>query len=304
MNQVGKMWTDLRRNKAIYVMLIPVILYFIVFKYGPLYGATIAFKDYTLVKGINGSPWVGFEHFVTFFESPFFFRVLRNTLLLSLYSLLFAFPAPILLALALNEVRNALFKRFVQTVTYIPHFISLVVVCGFIIDFLARDGVITDLIVWLGGERNAYLSQAEHFRTIYIASGIWQEIGWGSIIYLAALSGINPELYEAAKVDGAGRLRQVRSITLPGILPTIMILFIMKIGSLLDVGYEKIILLYSPTTYETADVISSFVYRKGILEGSAYSYTTAVGLFQSALNFMLLIVANSLSRRFTGNKLW
>lgn len=285
-------------------MLIPVILYYIVFKYGPLYGATIAFEDYNLTKGIWGSPWVGFKHFNMFFESPYFFRVMRNTVMISLYSLIFAFPAPILLALVLNEIRYAYFKRFVQSVTYLPHFISLVVVCGFVIDFLARDGVITDLIVLLGGERNNLLAQAESFRTIYIASGIWQEIGWGSIIYLAALSGINPELYEAAKVDGAGRLRQIRNITIPGILSTIMILLIMKIGNLLDIGYEKIILLYTPTTYETADVISTFVYRKGILEGAAFSYSTAVGLFQSVLNFSLLIFANYLSRRYTGSKLW
>jgi putative aldouronate transport system permease protein len=295
---------DFIRNKYLYMMVVPVVAYYLIFHYLPMYGAVIAFKQFNIARGIWDSPWVGFKHFQDFFESYYFWRVIRNTLLINLYSLIFGFPAPIILALLLNEVRAALFKKLIQTAAYLPHFISLIVICGMIIDFVSRDGLINDIIVWFGGERSALLSVSDNFRAVYITSGIWQEIGWGSIIYLAALSGINPELYEAAKVDGAGRWRQLLSITLPGLLPIILILLILKIGHMMDVGFEKIILLYNPTTYETADVISSYVYRKGLSGSYEYSSSAAIGLFQSLINFSLLISANWLTKKMNGSGLW
>jgi putative aldouronate transport system permease protein len=295
---------DFRRNKVLYMMVIPVVLYYFIIHYLPMYGAVIAFKQFNIALGIWDSPWAGFKHFQDFFDSFYFWRILRNTLLINVYNLIFGFPAPIILALLLNELRVKLFKRFVQTVTYLPHFISLIVICGMIIDFVNRNGLINDLIVWLGGERSALLGDPGNFRTIYVSSGIWQEIGWGSIIYLAALSGINPELYEAAKVDGAGRWRQLWNITLPGLTPIIMILLILKIGHMMDVGFEKIILLYSPTTYETADVISSYVFRKGLSGSYEYSASSAIGLFGSLVNTTLLVAANALSKKWSGSGLW
>lgn len=295
---------DFVRNKYIYMMVVPVVIYYIIMHYMPMYGAVIAFKQFNIAKGIWNSPWVGFKHFQEFFESYYFWRVVRNTPLINFYGLIFGFPAPIILALLLNEIRAALFKRVIQTATYLPHFISLIVICGMIIDFVGREGLINDIIVWFGGERSSPLSEAGNFRTIFIASGVWQEIGWGSIIYLGALSGINPELYEASKVDGAGRWRQLFHITIPGITPIILILLILKIGHMMDVGFEKIILLYNPTTFETADVISSYVYRKGLSGGYEYSSSSAIGLFQSLINFSLLITANWLTKRMNGSGLW
>lgn len=294
---------DLVKNRYIYIMLLPVIAYYIVFHYVPLYGAQIAFKDFSPAKGIWESPWAGFKHFEEFFNSYYFGRLLRNTLLISLYDLIFGFPAPIILALLLNEIKNDIFKRTVQTVTYLPHFISLVVVCGMIIDFLARDGLINNILNYFGIESIPFMIKPEWFRTIYVASGIWQGVGWGSIIYLAALSNIDPQLYEAATIDGAGRFKQALHVTLPGILPTIIIMLILRLGQMLNVGSEKILLLYNPSTRETADVISTFVYRKGILEAS-YSYSTAVGLFNSVINFALLMTANFISRKVTETSLW
>ncbi|MCR2805266.1 ABC transporter permease [Paenibacillus soyae] len=299
-----KLMQDLSRNKAIYLMVLPMVLYYVIFKYFPMYGSIIAFKDFSVSKGILGSPWTGLENFQAFFDSIYFWRVIRNTLLISVYQLVFGFPAPIILAILLNEIRKKTFKSIVQTVSYLPHFISLVVICGLILDFTSRDGIVSTIIEWLGGERSTLLGSADNFRSIFVTSGIWQELGWSSIIFLAALSGINPELYEAARVDGAGRFRQMWSITLPGLVPIIMILLILRIGGMMDIGFEKIILLYNPNTYETADVISSFVYRKGIAEGQDYSFTSAVGLFQAVINFVLLIGANWFSRRVSGNRLW
>jgi len=294
---------DVARNKYIYLMLLPVVAYYVIFHYVPLYGAQIAFRNFSPSKGIWGSKWVGFKYFEQFFDSYYFGRLLRNTVLISLYDLIFGFPAPIILALLLNEIKNDIFKRTVQTVTYLPHFISLVVVCGMILDFCSRDGLINNILNYFGIESIPFMIQPQWFRTIYVASNIWQGIGWGSIIYLAALSNIDPQLYEAATIDGAGRFKQALHVTLPGILPTIVIMLILRIGQLLNVGSEKILLLYNPSTYETADVISTFVYRKGILEAS-YSYSTAVGLFNSLINFALLIVANYVSRQLTETSLW
>lgn len=284
-------------------MMIPVIGYYLIFHYGPMYGAMIAFKDYSPMKGILGSDWVGLKHFEEFFNSYYFLRVLKNTLLISLYTLVFEFPAPIILALLINEVRKRTFKRVVQTITYMPYFISLVVICGIITDFTNADGLINRLIMMLGYDGQAMLQKPELFRPIYVLSEIWQRIGWESIIYIAALMSIDLEQYEAAKIDGASRLKQMFHITLPGLLPIITIMFILRMGNMLNVGFEKIILLYNPVTYETADVISSFVYRKGLLE-FGWSYSSAVGLFNSVINLVLLISANYISRRVSQNSLW
>lgn len=294
---------DFLRNKYIYLMALPMLAYYIIFHYGPMYGAVIAFKNFSPMKGIMGSPWAGFVHFQSFFDSVYFFRVVRNTLLINLYSLLFGFPAPILLALLLNEIRQRSFKRLVQTVSYLPHFISIMVVCGIIIDFTGRNGLINDILVLFGAERFNLLAKPELFRAIYVGSDIWQSVGWGSIIYLAALSGVDAEQYEAATIDGAGRFRKIWYISIPGILPTIVILLILRMGSMMNVGFEKIILLYNAGTYETADVISSFVYRKGLLEFN-YSFSSAVGLFNSFINFSLLLSANWISRKLNETSLW
>ena len=294
---------DFKKNHLIYLMGLPVLAYYLIFHYGPMYGVIIAFKNFSPGRGILGSSWVGFRWFQDFFNSYYFGRLLRNTLLINILNLIFSFPAPIILALLLNELRSQKFKKTVQTISYMPHFISLVVICGMIHDFTARDGVINDIIAWFGGEPDTMLLRPELFRPIYIISGIWQGIGWGSIIYLAALSGIDPELYQASLIDGANRWDQVWHITLPGIMPTIVILLILRIGSMMSVGHEKIILLYNASTYETADVISSFVYRKGLLEAN-YSYSAAVGLFNSVINFILIITANWISRNVNETSLW
>ncbi len=284
-------------------MMIPVIAYYVIFHYGPMYGAIIAFKDFSPVKGILGSDWVGLKHFEEFFGSYYFLRVLKNTVLISLYTLIFEFPAPIILALLINEVRRRRFKRVVQTITYMPYFISLVVICGIITDFTNADGLINRLFMLLGYDGQAMLQKPELFRPIYVLSEIWQRIGWESIIYIAALMSIDLEQYEAARIDGASRLKQMFYITLPGLVPVITIMFILRIGNLLNVGFEKIILLYNPITYETADVISTFVYRKGLLE-FGWSYSSAVGLFNSVINLALLISANYISRKVNENSLW
>lgn len=294
---------DFVLNKYLYIMMLPVIAYYLVFHYAPMYGALIAFKEYSPMKGILGSDWVGLKHFHDFFGSYYFWRILKNTILISLYTLVFEFPAPIILALLINEVRKKKFKRIVQTITYMPYFISLVVICGIITDFTNADGLINRLFMFLGYDGQAMLQKPDLFRPIYVLSEIWQRIGWESIIYIAALMSIDLEQYEAARIDGASRLKQMLYITLPGLLPTIMIMFILRMGNLLNVGFEKIILLYNPVTYETADVISSFVYRKGLLE-FGWSYSSAVGLFNSVINLVLLITANAISRRVSQNSLW
>jgi putative aldouronate transport system permease protein len=294
---------DLLKNKYIYLMALPMLAYYIIFHYVPMYGAIIAFKNFSPMKGILGSPWAGFVHFQSFFDSVYFFRVVRNTLVINLFGLLFGFPAPIILALLLNEVRHRTYKRIVQTISYLPHFISIMVVCGIIMDFTSRNGMINDILVFFGGERFNLLAKPELFRGIYVGSDIWQSIGWGSIIYLAALSAIDVEQYEAATIDGAGRWRKIWYISIPGILPTIVILLILRMGSMMNVGFEKIILLYNAGTYETADVISSFVYRKGLLEFN-YSFSSAVGLFNSFINFSLLLSANWISRKLNETSLW
>ncbi|WP_309119022.1 ABC transporter permease subunit [Paenibacillus sp.] len=295
---------DLLRDRRLYFMLIPFVLWYIVFLYKPMYGLVIAFKDYSVFRGIADSPWVGFENFQLFFNSPYFSRTLINTVMISFYSLIFAFPAPIILALLLNEVRNRVFKRWVQTLTYLPHFISVVVVAGIVTNFLApTTGIVNHFIALFGGERQYFLVNPDYFRTIFIGMGIWKDVGFNAIIYLAALSAVNPELYEAAVIDGANRWKQTLHITLPGIWPTVSIMLILAIGNLLDVSYETIILLYQPATYATADVISTYVYRSGIQE-MKYGLSVAVGLFNSLVGFILIIAANRLSNKLTQNGLW
>ncbi|MCD7751067.1 MAG: ABC transporter permease subunit [Lachnospiraceae bacterium] len=294
---------DLRRNRALYLLVLPVVIFYIVFHYAPMYGAIIAFKDYTPSLGVMKSPWVGLSNFTRFFNSPYFFRLIRNTLLLSIYNLIFGFPAPIILALLLNEVRNTKFKSLTQTITYLPHFISMVVVAGMITNFCMSSGLFNDIIVFFGGERSPLLQNPNLYRLIYVASGIWQEVGWGSIIYLSALSGVDAQLYEAASIDGAGKWKQMIHITLPGISPTIITMLILKMGSLMSLGYEKTILLYNDATLETADIISSYVYRVGLLEQN-WSYSTAIGLFNSVINCTLLIITNQLSKKISDTSLW
>ena len=297
-------WKNLRRDRQLVFMLIPVVIFFAVFSYYPLYGILIAFKDYSISRGILGSPWAGLRYFRQFFSSPYFGRLLRNTVLISVYSLLWGFPAPILFALLLNEFKDGKFKRVIQTVSYLPHFISLVVICGILIDiFSPQGGVVNSLLYSLTGKRINFFGEPEWFRTMYVGSGVWQEFGWNSIIYLAAITGINPDLYEAARIDGAGRLRQIWHVTLPGIKPTILTLLILNLGNIMSVGYEKIILLYSPTTYETADVISTYVYRTGLLS-QQYSYAGAVGLFNSAINIAILVLCNFAGKKLFGVGIW
>jgi len=294
---------DWKINKAVYMIVFPVIVHIIIFSYAPMVGVLMAFQNYNIKDGIFGSPWVGFKHFADFFNSYYFLRLLRNTFLLSFYDLVFGFPAPILFALLLNEIRNQKFKRVVQTISYMPHFISTVIVAGIIIDFFSSTGAIAEIIAKLGGPTGNLLGMPRYFRTIFITSGIWQGLGFGSIIYIASLSKIDPELYEAADIDGAGRLKKAIYITLPSIAPTIIIMLILRIGNLLTVNSEKILLLYSPTTYSVADVIGTFVYRKGLVEYN-YGYSTAVGLFNSIVNFTLLIVANFFSKKFSETSLF
>ena len=285
-------------------MLVPVLVYLIMFCYVPMYGALIAFKDYRVAMGVWGSKWVGFKWFIKFFNDYTFARVFKNTLTISFTDFLFSFPAPIILALLINELTNTKFKKVVQTVTYLPHFISMVVVCSIITAFCSRDGVITKFFMMFGMEGTNMLSVPKYFRPIYIGTGIWQGVGWGSIVYLSALTAIDPQQYEAATIEGANKFRKIWHITLPGIAPTITIMLILRMGQIASVGYEKILLLYSPLTYETADVISTYVYRIGVLEGNQYSYSAAIGLFQSVINLVLISLTNVVSRKMSETSLW
>lgn len=294
---------DWKRNKWKYILLIPVIVYFIVFCYKPMYGIVIAFQNYRPRLGISKSEWVGLAHFKTFFNSRECLRVIRNTFTISFLNILFGFPAPILLALLLNEVRHSVVKRIVQTVSYLPHFVSIVVICGLLKTFCLSNGVLNQIITFFGGTASSLLQNKNLFYPIYVASDIWQEIGWGSIIYLAAIAGIDQEQYEAAKIDGAGRISQIRYITLPGIMPTILVLFIMRMGNILSVGYEKVLLLYNDTTIQVADIISTYVYRIG-LAGGQFSFSTAIGLFNSLVNICFLALTNTISNKLNGTGLF
>ncbi|MBR2884888.1 MAG: sugar ABC transporter permease [Clostridia bacterium] len=299
----GLLKKDLIVNKGIYFMLIPVVVYYFIFHYWPMYGALIAFKDYTPKLGVAGSPWVGMKHFINFFQSPSFLTVLGNTVRISLTTLLWNFPAPIILALLINELKSAKFAKVVQTCTYLPHFISLIVVCGMVKDFTRDTGIITYILSFFGVEKVSLLGYPQYFLPIYVGSAIWQQVGWSSIVYLAALTGVDQQLYEAAKIDGANKWQQTVHVTLVGILPTIVTMFILRMGSVLTVGYEKIILLYNDATLEVADVISTYVYRKGILEQS-WSFSTAVNLFNSVINLAFLLITNKISSKVNETSLW
>ena len=289
---------DFQQNKYKYLLILPVLAYFILFSYKPMYGLVIAFQDFRANLGIARSRWVGFRNFTAFFNDPYFFRLFKNTLSISILSIIFGFPAPIILAILLNELKNIAFKRTVQTITYMPYFISMVVVAGLIRNYSTRDGILSEIAMLFGGTGKNFLMFPQYFYPIYVISDIWQHIGWNSIIYLAAITGIDQEQYEAAIIDGAGRFRRILSVTLPNLLPIIMVLFILRMGGILNVGFEKIILLYNANIYSVADVISTFVYRRGIID-AAYSYATAVGLFNSVVNIVFLVTANTLSRKYT-----
>ena len=295
--------TELKKNKDLYMLLIPVLAFYLIFLYGPMFGVIIAFKDYNIGQGFLASKWVGFKYFKEYFGSIYFLRTLSNTFIISLMDIIFGFPFPIIFALMLNELKGKWFKKTVQTASYLPHFISMVVICGMITDFFGMDGLITNIISKITGENMNYIGASKYFRSIFVGTNIWQTFGWGSIIYIAALAGVDTELYEAATIDGAGRWKQLWNVTIPGIVPTIMIMLILKIGRVLSVGYEKVILLYSPQTYEVADVISSYTYRSGI-SGARYSYSTAVGLFQSVVNIIVLFIGNFLSAKYTETSLF
>lgn len=295
---------DLKRNYALYIMVLPVVVYYLVFHYLPMGGLVMAFQNFKPKLGIFRSPFVGLQNFRDFFSSVYFKRTVTNTLAISLLELVISFPATILFALLLNEIKNERFKRAVQTISYMPHFISMVVVAGLIMDFCNSRGVIASIVAMFHGEKaQNLLGSPEYWRPVYIISGLWKELGFGSIIYLAALSGVDQQLYEAAELDGANRFQQTIHVTLPGIAPTIIIMLILKIGQIMSVGYEKTILLYNPQVYETADIISSYVYRKGLLEFN-YGYSTAVGMFNSVVNFILLVSANFFSKKFTETSLF
>lgn len=301
---VADLMARIWRDKQLYLLLAPMIIWVIIFKYKPLYGLQIAFKDYSIFKGISESPWVGFEHFITFFTGPYFYRTIKNTFILNALNLLIGFPIPIILALLLNEIKHKGFKKFVQTSTYLPHFISSVVVAGIVISFLSPStGIVNVLIEKIGFERIYFLIKPEMFRGVFISMNIWQEAGFNSIVFLAALSGIDQQLYEAARIDGANRWKQTLNVTIPGILPTIMIMLIIRIGNLVTLSFEKIILLYNPSTFETADVIGSYVYRVGLVDAQ-YDLAAAIGLFETLVAFVLVVGANRLSKKLTRNSLW
>lgn len=287
-----------RQNKLLYWLLLPSLVFILIFNYVPMGGLVIAFQDYSFTRGIFGSKWIGFKNFSDFFSGMYFGRTLGNTLALSGLDLLFNFPAAIVLALMLNEVRSARFKRVIQTVSYMPHFISMVVAAGLIKEFCDSSGVISALAVQLGGKPQSYISQPQYFRTIFTVSEIWKSVGFNSIVYLAALSGISEDLYEASKIDGAGRLRQLIHITLPGLLPTVIIMLILRCGAIMNVNFEKVLLLYSPSTYSTADIISTYVYRMGIIK-QKIGFSTAVGLFNSVISLILVLSVNKLSKVYT-----
>ncbi len=290
---------DVRRDWMLYAMLLPAIVWFLMVLYAPMAGLAMAFKQYSVFKGLSESPWIGFAHFETLFGSDTFLRALRNTILISIYSLLLSFPVPILLALMINEVHSRRTRKAVQTIVYLPHFISIVIVAGIVVAMLSpNSGVVNQLLNFLGFDRQYFLTRPEWFRTIFISSNIWKEAGFDSIIYLAAIMSINPALYESAQIDGASRWQMITRVTLPSIVPTIAVLLVIRLGNILEVGYEYIILLYQPSTYETADVISTYIYRTG-LQNAKYDLAAAAGVFNAVIALLLVVVANTISRRLT-----
>ncbi len=299
-----KKWKQIKNSRQLYLFILPAFLFFLVFSYIPMYGVIIAFKDYIPSVGIFDSPWVGFKHFERFFHSYYFWDLLKNTLGISFYSLIVGFPLPIILALALNELKDGFGKKFAQTVTYAPNFISVVVIGGMLIAFLnPSTGIMNHMLDFFGLDRVAFMTDPRWFKTIYVLSGVWQGTGWGSVIYLAALSGVSSELHEAAAIDGATRMQRVWYINLPTIIPTMVILLILNVGSIMNLGYEKILLLQNPLNMESSNVIATFVYKQGLLEAQ-YSYATAVGLFNAVINAVLLISVNNFTQKLSSSSLW
>ncbi|ALA52301.1 sugar ABC transporter permease [Shouchella clausii] len=303
MRKLTRLRTVIRKDWQLYSLLLLPLIYLIIFKYGPMIGNVIAFRRFVPGGHLFGEEWVGFHYFKMFIHDPTFWKVFTNTLMLGGLTLLICFPMPIIFALLLNEIKAKKFKKFVQTASYLPHFLSIVIVAGMILQLTALNGSINVIVEFFTGEKINFIQQAEWFRTIYITSDIWQGMGWGAILYLAALTTIDDSLYEAAKIDGANRWKQTLHITIPGILPTIITLLILNIGSFLAVGFEKILLIYNPLTYETSDVISTYLYRVG-LESSNFSYATAIGLFESIIGLVLILTANGISRKLTERSLW
>ena len=298
-----KIKKDWSKYKTLYFLFIPVLIYYIVFQYGSMFGLIIAFENYKPRLGFFKSPFVGLTHFKNFINDYYFKRTLMNTIRISVTNLIFSFPCPIILAIFISELRSKTYSKAVQTITYIPHFVSIVVVTSIVMDLTGRNGAITQFLAHFGFTPVTMLNEQKYFLPIYIISGIWQNIGWNSIVYLAALLSIDAQLYEAARIDGAGKLRQLWSITLPSLLPTIIIMLILQVGKMFNVGYEKIILMYNPMTYEVADVINSYVYREGLLNLN-YSYAAAVGMFNSIVSFILVWTTNKISNKLTGSGLW
>lgn len=291
------LWRNIKGNRGLYLLLAPTMIYFIVFHYFPLYGLQIAFKDFVAVQGITGSEWVGFKHFDRFFNSFSFWTLIRNTLLLNLYDLVITFPIPIIFALMLNQVPRERFKKFVQTVTYAPHFISVVVLIGMLSLFLSpQSGVVNNIIELFGGTPIHFMGEEGWFRTLFISTGVWQTTGFSAIIYLAALAGVDPQQHEAAIVDGANKFQRIRHIDLPGIMPVIMILLIMQIGNFMTVGFQKILLMQNSLNIGTSEVIQTYVYKTGLLDAQ-FSYSAAIGLFNNLINFALLIIVNQIAKK-------
>ena len=295
---------DLKKNWILYMMILPVVVYFVIFAYAPMSGVLLAFKDFKIKLGIFGSPWVGFEHFQRFFSSFNFELLLKNTVGISLYSLLIGFPVPIIFALLLNYLISKHLKKTLQMVSYAPYFISTVVICGMLAIFMDKNtGIFNQIIVALGGEAQDFLSKPEYFKSIYVWSGIWQSMGYSSIIYISALSGVDPTMHEAAIMDGATKVQRIIHIDLPSIKSTIIMLLILQLGSLMNVGFEKVFLLQNDLNMSASDVINTYVYRVGLVQNN-YSYSTAVGLFNSTINMALVVVANQISKKFANESLW
>lgn len=290
--------TGFKNHWMLYLMLLPFLAWYAFFMYRPMYGLQIAFRDYDILGGITGGGFVGLDHFKAFLTDEFFWRSFRNTIIISLYELILAFPTPIILALLLNEVKNAAFKKSIQTITYLPHFISIVVIASLVTNFFAPGGLVNNLMEAFGHERIYFLIKPEYFRGIFIGMGVWKSMGFNAVVYVAALASVDKQLYEAASIDGAGRWQKMLNVTLPCIRPTIIIMFILAIGRLLSVSYEAIILLYQPATYSTADVISTYVYRTGLAEGR-YDFATAVGITNSVIAFILVCISNTLSKKYS-----
>jgi len=302
--RVSPKWRRVKANYMLYLFVLPVVVYYFIFHYIPMYGVQIAFKNFVAIKGIMGSPWIGFNHFERFFKSYHFWTLIKNTLGISAYQLIAGFPVPIILALMMNYIRRTSIKRFIQTVTYAPHFISVVVLVGMILIFLSpRNGIVNTFIKAFGFESVFFMGEPAWFKSVYVWSGIWQNAGWGSIIYIATLAGVNPELYEAAIVDGASKLQRILYIDIPSILPTAIILLILNLGRIMSVGFEKVFLMQNDLNLSSSEIIATYVYKTGLL-GAQFSFSSAVGLFNNVINFILLLSVNALARKYSSTSLW